>query len=103
MNSCVRCQGLLVEFFDEALGYPNIRCVMCAHRPLDPLPHPPVPHGLCRPKYGDLVTCRCGKPKVEWRASCVVCLDKKLRAERARKAAVKRGIKSKKITKGRIA
>ncbi len=52
MSNCHRCQGLLVEFFDEALGYANIRCVACGCRPLDPPPREPTPHGLCKPKYG---------------------------------------------------
>lgn len=78
MNSCLRCQGLLVEFFDEALGHTNIRCVACGCRPLDPPPRDPIPHGLCKPKYGGLRTCECGKEKVEWRQTCTECSRKKL-------------------------
>lgn len=78
MNSCPRCQGLLVEFFDEALGQSNIRCVACGCRPLDPPLRNPIPHGLCKPKLADLTHCSCGREKVEWRENCTECSRKKL-------------------------
>ena len=100
VTNCTRCQGLYVWDWDEALGAENVRCVSCGHRPLDPPPRDPIPHGLCKPKVGDLHTCRCGQPKVEWRMYCRNCSRRKLNAAQRRKAAVKEAIKAKKITKG---
>lgn len=78
MSPCTRCSGLVVWDYDEALGRPNPRCIQCAFRPLDPPPHPPVPHNLCKPKVGNLTTCTCGQPKMEWRSFCWKCSQKKL-------------------------
>lgn len=78
MNKCTRCSGLIVWDFDDALGRPNPRCVCCAFRPLDPPPRAPEPHGLCKPKVGNLTTCSCGQPKMEWRSFCRKCSLKKL-------------------------
>ena len=102
MSNCTRCQGLLVWDWDQALGSANVRCIMCSFRPNDPAPHPPAPHHLTRPKVGNLVTCRCGEPKVEWRSYCRKCSLKKLNAEQRRKHAVKMAVKEKRITKGKI-
>lgn len=86
MSSCPRCSGLLVEFFDEALGHPNIRCVACGCRPLDPPPRDPILHRLRKPKYGGLTQCECGKEKVEWRAACSECSRKKLQYYQRKRA-----------------
>lgn len=85
-NNCHRCKGLLVEFFDEALGQSNIRCVACGCRPLDPPLRDPIPHGLCKPRYGGLTQCECGKEKVEWRAACSECSRKKLQRYQRKRA-----------------
>lgn len=77
-TKCARCSGLIVWDFDEALGRMNPRCVCCAFRPLDPPPRDPEPHGLCKPKVGNLTTCTCGQPKMEWRSFCRKCSMKKL-------------------------
>lgn len=86
MSSCQRCNGLYVWDWDEALGKPNVRCLNCAHRPLDPPPRDPIPHGLCKPKMGDLTHCECGKEKVEWRAACSECSRKKLQHYQRKRA-----------------
>lgn len=96
MKNCTRCNGLIVTYFDEALGRDNLRCICCAYRPLDPAPRAPVPHGLCKPRVGNLVTCECGNEKVEWRKYCRTCNDKKQAAEHRRRNARRLG----KITKG---
>lgn len=100
MNNCSRCNGLIVEYFDEALGKPNLRCVLCSFRPLDPPPRDPIPHHLKKPFVGNLVTCRCGEPKVEWRSYCRKCSLKKLNAEQRRTYAVREARRLGKITKG---
>lgn len=102
-NNCSRCQGLLIVDWDEALGSENVRCVMCSFRPNDPPPRPPDPHHLRKERVSNLVTCRCGEPKVEWRSYCRKCSLNKLNAEQRRKHAVKQAIKEKKISKGRSA
>lgn len=99
--NCVRCQGLVVWEWDEALQQPNMKCINCAARPLDPPVHPPTPHPKARLKVGNLTTCRCGREKVEWRAYCRMCSLRKLNAEQRRKRAVKQGVRQGRITNGR--
>lgn len=76
--NCTRCQGLVVWDFDEALGQPATRCIQCGHRPMNPPSRDPIPHGLCKPKLGDLTHCECGKEKVEWRQMCIDCSNRSL-------------------------
>ena len=83
---CARCQGCVVEHYDES------RCVNCGHRPLEPAPRDPIPHGLCKPKLGDLTHCECGKEKVEWRSCCATCSLKKLHDYQRKAHAKKYGL-----------
>lgn len=88
---CSRCAGLLVWGFDVELRVEEVRCVNCAFRPLSPVQPLPPPHGLTRVKVGNLVTCRCGNPKVEWRSYCATCSLKKFHHYQRKKHAQKHG------------
>lgn len=83
MTNCMRCQGLLVWDYDEALRAMNLRCVCCAFRPLDPPPRAPEPHHLS--KVATLTRCRCGNEKVEWRMQCTACNVRKQEKEQRRR------------------
>lgn len=79
MTNCTRCNGLYAQDWDDAVGASTVRCLNCGHRPLDPPLRDPIPHGLCKPKYGGLTQCpECGKEKVEWKQNCTECSRKKL-------------------------
>lgn len=88
---CARCQGCVVAHYDE------VRCLNCGHRPLAPAPREPEPHGLCKPKLGDLTHCACGQEKVEWRKQCKDCSGKKLRQEQRRQHRRKQDAKAKQV------
>lgn len=90
-SNCTRCQGLIVWDFDQSLGQMATRCVSCGHRPMNPPPREPDVHHLTKPRVGDLHTCRCGQPKVEWRMYCRICSNKKLNKEQRRKLRERNG------------
>lgn len=88
MSNCMRCHGLYVWDWDEAVGASTVRCLNCSHRPLDPPLRDPIPHGRRKPSVvGDLTHCpECGKEKVEWRQNCTECSRKKLKYYQRKRA-----------------
>lgn len=89
---CQRCAGLLVWGFDAELRVEEVRCVNCAYRPLQPVQPTPPPHGLMKVRIGNLVTCRCGNLKVEWRSCCATCSLKTLHHYQRKAHAKKYGL-----------